>query len=87
MKGFALKHPNISGFVVFLTILVIGCSLGWLLLFWIMSSSKPISPTDPNDGAAMAAGMILNFSIIISFISAIVGGFGSTKWLKSRKKP
>jgi hypothetical protein len=84
IKDFALKHPNVSGFVVFLTIFAIGCALGWLLLFWIMSSSKHESP---NDGAAMAGLGILGLSVTVSFISAIAGGFGTASRLKSKKKP
>jgi hypothetical protein len=74
MKNLALKYPSLTTLFIFLIISISGSYLGisWGLL--IMSRPcERVNSSDPCDAAAMAAGMIMNFSIVISiFVSGVI---------------
>ncbi len=74
MKKFALKYPFTASLITFFVIFIGGSLAGIIfgLLIMAMNPCKPISSSDPCDGAAMAAGMIWSLSFIVSFILGIV---------------
>jgi hypothetical protein len=90
MKRFALEHPFVSGMVIFVLIFL-GGSLAGIVLGMLVMASHPcehVTPNDPCDGAAMAAGMIWSLSSSASFIFGLVIAvttyFGLRIWKKRK---
>jgi hypothetical protein len=70
MKKFALKHPSVTALIAFLIVSIGGTLLGfiWGLSIMWRNPCEPISPSDPCDGAAMAAGMIWSLTFAASIV-------------------
>ena len=74
MKRFALENPFISGVIIFVIIFLIGSLAGIVLGMQVMTSQpcQPGTSSDPCDGAAMAAGIILIMAFAASFIFGLM---------------
>ncbi|MEJ7861479.1 MAG: hypothetical protein WKF90_07565 [Pyrinomonadaceae bacterium] len=86
MKNFAIKHPAIFSFIICLIIFVGGSLAGIIFGISIMEECKPISPSDPCDGGAMAAGFIWTLAFMASLILGFVAGISTFLFLKFKSK-
>lgn len=88
MKKFALKYPFAASLIVFLAIFIGGTLAGIVLGVLIIGDCKPISPSDPCDGGAMAAMAIWYLAFMGSLILGILVGISTfiILLLKIRKK-
>ena len=87
MKLF-LEHPYLTGIFVFLLITIGGSVLGLIIGVLIITNdtTQPLSPSDPNDGAAMASGIISSLAMMASLIFGILAGLMTTYFLQLRRK-
>lgn len=73
MKTFALENPAIFSFFVFFAFIVGGTLAGFIFGVFIVSGDcKPISPSDPCDGRAMASGFFFLLFVISSCVVGLV---------------
>ncbi len=84
-----LNNPFLFGFSIFLLIFL-GGSLAGFILGMIVMVRNPCSrggPSDPCDGAAMAAGFIWILAFEASLVLGIMVGIVSSVVLKLKQKP
>ncbi len=84
MKKIIFEHPILTGFVVFLLVIIGGSISGMIAGILVITSdtSRPLSPNDPHDGAAMAAGMIFSLLVTASSVLSVFAGLSTILTLK-----
>ncbi len=77
MKNFALKYPFAASLIVFFTVFIGGTIASIILGVLMIGDCKPISPSDPCDGGAMAAAAMWYVGFMGSLIMGVLIGIST----------